>query len=232
MVLHLILESMYMTLIDTIKNYYPEYELQLPISKKKILFTPFRVKDAKNIGIILQENNKKLALNALYEVLKNNTKNANIDTLDLYEAEYIFLHIRSKSIDEVINVIYDNEKYAINIFDIRCDPGKVEKYIKINDQITIELEFPKLKSLLNLNSLDKKDIEKSCIKKVILKNEIFDVNVFVPQEIEELIDNLPISFSKQIESFLLNQPKLYYKFVLNNGTEKEVSGLLDFFTFR
>ena len=51
-----------MTLIENIKNYYPEYELFLPLSKKKILFTPFKVKDAKNIAIILQENDKKLAL--------------------------------------------------------------------------------------------------------------------------------------------------------------------------
>ena len=221
-----------MTLIENIKNYYPEYELFLPLSKKKILFTPFKVKDAKNIAIILQENDKKLALNALYEVLKNNTKNVNIDLLDLSEAEYIFLHIRSKSIDEVINVIYDNEKYPINIFDIKCDQGKAEKYIKINDGLTIELEFPKLKSLLLVDSLEKKDIEKACIKKVILKNEIFDTSVFVPQEIEELIQNLPISFAKQIDKFLFNQPKLFYKLILNNGTEKEVSGLLDFFTFR
>jgi hypothetical protein len=54
-----------MELIEKLKMAFPSYEVELPYSKQIVKFNPFRVKDAKNISIILQEDNKKLALNAL-----------------------------------------------------------------------------------------------------------------------------------------------------------------------
>lgn len=219
-------------MIENIKNYYPEYELYLPLSKCKIYFKPFRVKDAKNIGIILQENNKKLALNALYEVIKNNTRGINVDDICLAEAEYIFLHIRSKSIDETISVIYDKEKYVLNISEISFKNNLKSEIVKINEYITVELNFPTLQELLELESLDTEYIQKATIKKVILKNEIYETKKYISEEIKELLDNLPISFLKHLDSYISLQPKLYYKIILKDGSEKEVSGLLDFFIFR
>lgn len=219
-------------ILENIKNYYPEYELFLPLSKCKINFKPFRVKDAKNIAIILQEDNKKLALNALYEVIKNNTKGINVDDICLAEAEYIFLHIRSKSIDETINVIYDKEKYVLNISDVSFKNTLKTEVVKINDHIIVELNFPTLKELLELEIFDSEHIQKATIKKVILNNEIYETKKYVSNEIKELLDNLPISFLKHLDAYISAQPKLHYKIVLKDGNEKEVSGLLDFFIFR
>ena len=42
-------------------------------SKKQVLFTAFKVKDAKKIALVLQENNKKLSLISLYECIKENS---------------------------------------------------------------------------------------------------------------------------------------------------------------
>ena len=100
-----------MNLLDELKVYFPKYEVVLPVSKLKVVFTPFKVKDAKNLSIILQENNKKLALIALYEIIKNNTTDINIDELCIADAEFLFLHIRSKSVDEHISVIFEKNKY-------------------------------------------------------------------------------------------------------------------------
>ena len=43
-----------MDLFNSLENLLPHYETVLPFSKEKVSFTPFRVKDAKNISIILQ----------------------------------------------------------------------------------------------------------------------------------------------------------------------------------
>ena len=45
-------------ILQSIEKLMPRYEAELPFSKEKVTFTPFRVKDAKNISIILQEENK------------------------------------------------------------------------------------------------------------------------------------------------------------------------------
>jgi hypothetical protein len=82
-----------------------------------------------------------------------------------------------------------------------------------------------------LSSLEKEEISKACIQKVIVKNEIYKLNKFVTEEIKQLIDNLPLSVLPKIESFIKKQPELYVNLKVLNGT-KEVSGLLNFFTYR
>jgi len=221
-----------MNLLDELNVYFPKYEVVLPVSKLKVLFTPFKVKDAKNLSIILQENNKKLALIALYEIIKNNTNNIDINELCIADAEYLFLHIRSKSVDEHISVIFEKNKYELNISDIVCVNSLNKKIININNNILIELESPIFSDLLKLNSFETNDFYKICIKKIIVQKEIYDFNKFVPDEIKEIINNLPISVLKEFDNFLSNQPRLTATIKLLDGYEKEVNGVLDFFIFR
>jgi hypothetical protein len=205
----------------------------LPVSKKSGTFTPFKVKDAKNLGIVLQENNKKLAFSAMVDLLINNSKGIDVDSLCLADAEYLFLQIRSKSIDEIINVVYENNKYSLNIGEVSCINNKFNnKVIFLNNNISVELETPTIKTLLSLSSFEKSDLHKAIIKKIIIKNEVYDARVFVPEEIREFIENMPLNSMTSFDEFLNEQPKLFYKIKLNDGTEKEVSGLLDFFILR
>ena len=222
-----------MKIIDELKTYFPTYEFTLPVSKKSGTFTPFKVKDAKNLGIVLQENNKKLAFSAMVDLLINNSKGIDIDSLCLADAEYLFLQIRSKSIDEIINVVYENNKYSLNIGEVSCINNKFNnKIIFLNNNISVELETPTIKTLLSLSSFEKSDLHKAIIKKIIIKNEVYDARVFVPEEIREFIENMPLNSMTSFDEFLNEQPKLFYKIKLNDGTEKEVSGLLDFFILR
>ena len=221
-----------MNLLNELKTYFPKYEIELPVSKNKVSFTPFKVKDAKNLSIILQENNKKFALKALYEILKNNSEEIDIDHLCLADAEYLFLHIRSKSIDEIISILYENNKYKLNISDIICENNLNTKILKIGSNITIELASPTIKDLLELNSFEKNDFYKACIKKIIVKNEMYEFKKFVPDEIKKILDDLPIYVLNEFDEFISTQPKLIGKIKLSDESEKEVTGLLDFFIFR
>ena len=221
-----------MDLAKEINNFLPKYKTTLPFSKKDVTFVPFKVKDAKNLSIILQENNKKLALIALYEIIKNNTVDINVDELCIADAEFLFLHIRSKSVDEHISVIFEKNKYELNISDIVCINSLNKKIVNINNSILIELESPVFSDLLKLNSFEVNDFYKVCIKKIIVQKEIYDFNKFVPDEIKEIINNLPISVLKEFDEFLSNQPRLTATIKLLDGSEKEVNGLLDFFIFR
>lgn len=209
----------------------PQYETILPFSNEKALFTPFRVKDAKNISIVLQEENKKLALQSMVELLKTNTKGVNVLELCLADAEFLFLQIRSKSVDERLNLIYNQEKVQVYIFDILHRNTIAEDKIKLTDDTYIVVETPTIKDLLKLSSFEKDSFVKACIKKVIVRNEIYYLNKFVTKDIENLIDNLPMNVLPKIEEFFAKQPELYVMLNTKDG-EKEVSGLLTFFTYR
>jgi hypothetical protein len=220
-----------MSIIEHLNSSIPEYETTLPISKQTVSFSPFRVKDAKAITTILQEDNKKLALKNMVELLKSYTKESDIEELCLADAEYLFLQVRSKSVDEILNLIYNGKKVQVNINEIKARNEFCEEEIKVGNDITLVLTTPKLKSILRLNSLDKEELIKSCIQKVIVKNEIYKVNKFVTEEIKQVIENLPLSVLPKIEAFLKKQPELYLSLQLEED-QKEVSGILNFFTYR
>jgi len=220
-----------MELIESLQKLLPTYETTLPFSKKVVKFQPFKVKDAKNISIILQEENKKLALNAMVDLLKSNSFGANVLDLCLADAEFLFLQIRSKSVDEKLNLIFNNEKISVFIPDISYRNEIKIDNIYLSPEITLVVETPTIKDLLKLETLESIDLMKSIIKKVTTNGEIFYVNKFLSDEIKNLLDNLPMNVIPKLESFLKTQPELYVILKTQSG-DKEVSGFLSFFTFR
>jgi len=220
-----------MDLMSSLKSLLPTYETTLPFSKQKVIFRPFKVKDAKSISVILQEENKKLALISLVELLKNNTENANVMNLCMADAEFLFLQIRSKSVDEQLNLIYNQEKIQVYIPDIKHRNEISSDTITLTNSVFITLETPTIKDLLKLDTLDKEDFLKACIKKVNVGGEVFHVNKFISEDIKTILDNLPLNILPKFEEFMKTQPELFVVLETKDG-DKEVNGLLRFFTFR
>jgi hypothetical protein len=216
-------------LIKNIQSSLPTYDVVLPFSKEEITFTPFKVKDSKNLSIILQEDNKKLALKALVDLLKNCCIKVNPLELCLADAEYLFLMIRSKSVEENINLIVNNNSIKINIYDIKTKNDYVKSEITVSPKLSLKIETPKLKHLLQLNDLSKKNLLLSSIKEIVVNKEVYEVDKFIPKEISEFLENLPLNVLSQLEK--IEHPELQFSIKVNDE-ESEVSGFLSFFILR
>jgi hypothetical protein len=151
-------------MLSNLDELLPTYSTTLPFSKQQAIFTPFKVKDAKNISIVLQENNKKLALIALSNILKNCCKNISVEDLCLADAEYLFLQIRGKSVEEFLTLLFNDVKKQVNINDLKIKNTITSKEFAISPSIKVVFETPKLKDLRLLETLDKEDLMKSCLK--------------------------------------------------------------------
>jgi hypothetical protein len=185
------------------------------------------VKDAKNIAVVLQEENKLLSLKALYEVLKNSTKDVIVDNLCLADAEYLFLMIRGKSIEEKINLLINGKPVQVKINEIKSRNELISKEIVVSNELSFKVETPILKDLLQLKEFSKKEFLLSSIKTITAKKEIYDVQKFVNNEIKQFLENMPISVLNELEK--IAHPELYVM-VQDNEKESEVSGILTFFT--
>lgn len=214
---------------ELLKNFYVEYTTILPFSKTEVSFTPFKVKDAKNISIILQESNKKLSLKALIEIIKNNSKNCNVYDLCLADAEYLFLMIRSKSVEESINLNFKGKPLNLNIFDIKFRNEFIDKDITLSNGFSLKIKTPSIKDLIDCEELDKKIIFKKSIKSISSNKETFYIEKYLPKDLENFIEEMPLPLVNEIEK--LKHPELYFNIPDENG-EGEVSGILSFFTFR
>jgi len=220
-----------MNLLSEINNLLPTYTVELPFSKKEVEFTPFRIKDIKNLSIVLQEQNKPLAFAAMVDILKRSVKNTNVMELTMADAEFLFLKIRSKSVDEILNLIYNKNKIQANINDIKYRNSIQDLVLDIGNNISIQLKTPLVKDFIKLKNFEKEDIIKSSIKSFTVKNELYECNKFVPEELKELLNNLPITLVSKFDSFLKTEPQLYIHVEID-GETKEVAGLLNFFSFR
>jgi hypothetical protein len=85
----------------------PIYELNLISSGKKVRFRPFLVKEQKLLLMASQSDDPKDSLNVVKQISKNCiVDDIDIESLPVFDLEYIFLNLRARSVNEVINLQY------------------------------------------------------------------------------------------------------------------------------
>ena len=84
----------------------PIHELKLPSTGKKLKYRPFLVKEQKLLLMASEGNDPKDMVNSLRQIITNCCveNDLDIESLPLFDIEYIFLQLRSKSVGEVSNV--------------------------------------------------------------------------------------------------------------------------------
>ena len=139
----------------------PTYELVLPSNNKTVKYRPFLVKEEKLLVLALESEDTKQITNAIKAVLSSciQTRGVKVETLPTFDIEYLFLHIRGKSVGEVIEVnLYapDDGKTSvpveINIDDIKVQKDEEhDKKIKLDDNLVMEMKYPSLDQFINNN---------------------------------------------------------------------------------
>jgi hypothetical protein len=86
----------------------PIYELELPLSKKKIRYRPFLVKEQKNLLMAIESSDSNTVQQSVRDILNNCTitDGVDIDKLPIIDIEYYFINLRAKSVGEVVESKY------------------------------------------------------------------------------------------------------------------------------
>ena len=84
----------------------PEYELELPSNQQKVRYRPFLVKEQKILMIAEEGKDEQEIIKAIKQIISACTlsKDVDISSLPLFDIEYFFLQLRSKSIGEKVKV--------------------------------------------------------------------------------------------------------------------------------
>ena len=78
-----------------------KYELTLPSQQKTIKYRPFLVKEEKVLLMAMESGDAKEMLSAIKEIVKSCTFGEMIaEEYPMFDIEYVFLQIRSKSVGE------------------------------------------------------------------------------------------------------------------------------------
>lgn len=206
----------------------PTYETELPISKKKVKFRPFLVKEQKTLLMAMESGDTDFIQQSINDILEfcTLTKEINIGELPILDVEYYFIQLRSKSVGEVVESKYRcnnvvNEKTCGNIMELNWNLSNIKPQffendndeLQLTDKLVLKMKYPQFSivkdsaKIENINDLTIKLIA-NCIEYIYDGEQFYYAKETTEEELIEFIESLnPEQFSK-VEEYFNNLPKL------------------------
>ena len=228
----------------------PTYELEIPSTDEKIKYRPFLVKEEKILMMALESKSSGDITQAVKDIVSECTFNkVNIDLMPMFDVEYIFLNIRSKSVGEVskLKILCPDDKktYA----DVELDLNKVNVQVGEDHTNKIELgngmgrimKYPSIDSfkdsgIRDINASNMLEVISTCILQIFEEEgkKVYDPKDQTKKELTDFIEQLNTKQFKDVQKFFDTMPKLKHEITVKNPKTKieskiTLSGLNDFF---
>ena len=230
--------------LGNIKISTPTYSEKLPSSGAKIRYTPFRVGDEKTLLIAGQSEDKKEMLRALKTIVGNCVQGAEVEDMENYDIEFLFLKLRAVSVGETSDVgIACDECDAYNSITVDLDAVIVEKQknhtdvVKINDELGFKMRGINAEEVSDLDIYDPDhsiEIVARSIKQVFTGEETIDVEPSDLDDLKNLIESMTTDQYEMLQEYFRTAPKLSKKIEFTCGqcgheNTKVLEGLSSFF---
>ena len=124
----------------------PTYTLTLPSTGEEVKYRPFLVKEQKQLMIAEESKNDDEMVDTMSNLIRDCTFNGvNPDTCPVFDAEYIFLRVRGKSVGDKVNLNLKCPDDKKTMAPVTLDLSEVEinmtddhtNVIEINDTVKI-----------------------------------------------------------------------------------------------
>jgi hypothetical protein len=227
----------------------PLFDLKVPSRNMTVKARPFVVREEKILLTAQQSGKEKDIILGIKQVLTNCIEDPSFDSDDLttFDLEYMFLKLRARSVNNIIEVSYrDNEDDKVYDFSIDLDEvemlqeKEINNKIMVTDDIGVIMKFPSVTMLEKVpDDIDATDLIefliKASIETIFDENDVYPANEASDDELTEFIENLDVDSFTRIREFFDSLPQLYHKLEYKNslGNERiiELTTLRDFFTW-
>jgi len=216
----------------------PTFDVLVPSTNKTIKCRPFLVKEEKILLMALESADENESVNAVKQILNNcivDLKQHEIENFAIFDLEYIFLKIRSRSKGEKVQINYKGIEDAeceecrktktytidLNKVEIIKDPDHALK-IPITDDIGVMMRYPAFSLVEKLDKGTETeimfDLVKTCIESIYDKENVYLIKDYSAEDTEKFIESLTSEQLERIFKFFLTMPRIEY--VLDLGCEK------------
>ena len=169
--------------------------------------------------------------------------------MPMFDVEYIFLQIRSKSVGEVskLRLLCPDDKKTYANVEVNLDEVKVQVDEGHNNKIELEnkmgmiMTYPSIDTfkesgVTTINASNMLDVIGTCILQIYENDgeKVYDAKDQTKKELSEFIESLQSKYFQKVQQFFDTMPKLRHTVkVKNPKTKKEseivLAGLQDFF---
>lgn len=215
------------------------YEMKIPSTGQKVEFRPFTVKEEKVLLTVLESNDMAQISRTLRNLIDVCTSGEiKVEDLAMFDIEYVFLKIRSKSVGENVKILVEcigtnpegnqckhQNEMSINIDAIELK-GNVQPKTKIQltDKVGIMMSYPKVSDVERFMKLKVEEEGKAAVGLDIMLalmgaavHSIYDDENVYPasdhteQELVDFLNSLNGEQFKRIQEYFNNFPKLQEK---------------------
>jgi hypothetical protein len=225
----------------------PKYDLTIPSTGKTVTFRPYLVKEEKVLMLALESEDEKQIMRAVKELIEACTfDEVNSDKLSMFDLEYIFTKIRTKSAGETTKVKLPCEKCEhLNEVIIDLDNGlKVsegrEKKIELTSDTGIIMKYPSVNDFTEVSSAEGSEIDKvfklmaRAVDSIYSGDDVYDARTEPEKEIIGFLESLNSAQFILVKDFFDNMPQAcvnvsYTCESCGNEHTMELKGLRNFF---
>ena len=228
------------------------YDMVIPSTGQQIKYRPFVVREEKVLLTAMESGDAQQITNAMRDIVRVCTfEEIDIKQLAMFDLEYIFLKLRSKSVGEKTTLLLKCQEdecghetpVEVNLDEIELegDP-KAQDTIPITDSVGISFKFPTVGRMEEvLKGLDAKTqmdvvlgMMVASIESIHDAEKVYPAVDSTPRELLDFIESLNKSQFDTVQEFFNNFPKLRkeVKWICEKcGKEQSIvlEGLNDFF---
>lgn len=235
----------------------PIHEVKLLSTGKVIRFRPFLVKEQKLFLMASESEEPKETVNVIRQVLRNCIiDDINVDDLPTFDLEWLFMHLRARSVEEVVdlkykcnNVVKDEKgedarctgtvNFKLNLLEVEPikHPNHTNK-IQLTENLGICLKYPSFEMIQKYEDMNEAEIMSKvlvdCIDYLYDKEQVYYAKDNTREELEEFVDNLQQKDLEKLRDFFDTMPEIkkdvHFK-CPKCGYEEDISikGLQNFF---
>lgn len=224
----------------------PLFELTIPSTGQKVKYRPFTVKEEKILLIAQESKEIDQTILAIKQIINNCfEEEVNVESLALFDLEYMIVKLRSKSVNNIVNfsikdpdthenveLSLDLENVGIKTFDNHSNR------IELKENVTLFLRYPTINELKDMmeNPNDNTvifEIMFRCLDKLVIDDNLYKLSDYSNEEITEFVENLSGDIITNLKDFYQTMPKVSHSvpYVRKDGTKKifVMEGLDNFF---
>jgi hypothetical protein len=204
----------------------PTYEVVLPVSKTKVIYRPFLVKEQKILLMAMESQESDFIQNNVKQVLQNcAVSDIDVDTLPIIDIEYYFLNLRAKSVGEEVetkykceNIVSDKKcdnlmNVTYNVLDVDVIIPEKEDIISLSGDIGIKMKYPdfsvieKMKKIEDITDMTFEFVI-DCIDYIYDKDNLYHAYETPREELNTFLESLTKEQFDKIEKFISDLPRI------------------------
>lgn len=223
----------------------PSIVLELPVSKLKVKYRPFVIKEQKALLLAQESNDEQTVLETLKSVIEScSGGTVDFDKVPVADLAYFFIQLRISSVGPEVKFGDSCEKcdteitLNMSLSDVRIDTSNIITDVKITDDVGVIFRLPTINDSFDTDGADDRSIKMlyALIQQIYDADSVYQKSDYTESEFKDWIESLNDVQVGAIKKFVDSIPELRHelKFTCTNcGHEQSrlLEGLHNFFRF-